>query len=316
VTTAVLAAPPGFWSRWWTYFRERFPLEQHGGLVAVFALSTLCHSALLRGEPQLPRLWPAIVAVLSALLFYLLLRVLDEFKDLEDDRRWRPYRAVPRGLVSLRGLAMLGVVAALGQLALALSLTPALVPWLVGVWVYAGLMGVEFFVRPWLRAHPTMYLVSHAVITPLVALYVSAIDWLPGDVPDGLGWLLATSYLASAVVEIGRKLRAPADEEPGVQTYTALWGRRGGVGVWLALLLTMSLLALGGAARVDASGFVVVVALPLLVVTTVAARGFLREPLPGTGRRFVQHSTLWVIGLYVALGPAPLLVGRWTSSAP
>ena len=33
------------------------------------------------------------------------LRLADEFKDFEEDSRYRPYRPVPRGLVSLRDLA-------------------------------------------------------------------------------------------------------------------------------------------------------------------------------------------------------------------
>ena len=61
-----------------------------------------------------------------ALLFFLQLRIADEFKDFEDDARYRPYRPVPRGLVTLRELAWVGVGAAAIQLALALWLEPSL----------------------------------------------------------------------------------------------------------------------------------------------------------------------------------------------
>lgn len=314
---AVLTASPSFRSRWWTYLHERFPLEQHGVVVAVYAVSTLCHSTLLRGDVRVPGPWPLVVAFLTALLLFLQLRVLDEFKDFEDDCRWRPYRPVPRGLVTLRALAVLAVLGALVQLALALTLIPALVVGLVAVWAYAGLMGVEFFSRAWLRAHPGLYMASHAVITPLITLYISAIDWLPRrDVPEGLGWLLAMSYVGSAVVEVGRKIRAPADEEPGVETYTVLWGLRGAVGVWLALLMTMALLALGAASRVDASVFVAVVAVPLLVAAALAGRRFLAGRAPGAGKAFMALSALWILGLYLAVGLAPLLVRVWTRGAP
>lgn len=310
---AVLTAGPGSRARWSTYFHERFPLEQHGIVIAAYAFSTLCHSTLLRGEVRVPGLWPVVVAFVTALLLFLQLRVLDEFKDLEDDRRWRPYRPVPRGLVTLEALAVLAALAALVQLALALTITPALAAVLVGVWAYAGLMTMEFFVRAWLRAHPSIYLVSHAIITPLLTLYVTAVDWLPGgEVPAGLGWLLTMSYLSSAVMEIGRKIRSPADEEPGVQTYSALWSRRGAVGVWLALLATMTLLALGAASQVNAAVFVVVVAAPLLVVSGVTGRRFLLRPAPGAGRVFTVLSALWIVGIYLALGAAPLLLRLWT----
>ena len=88
--------------RWWTYQKERFPIFKHGILVAAFSSSAIAFSALLGGGgPQ----WSAFfVAFLSSLIFFLQLRIADEFKDAEEDAKYRPYRAVPRGLVSLREL--------------------------------------------------------------------------------------------------------------------------------------------------------------------------------------------------------------------
>ena len=42
-----------------------------------------------------------------------------------------------------------------------------------------------------------------------------------GPAPPALGWFLAVTFLNGLVVEVGRKMRAPSDEEPGVETYTA-----------------------------------------------------------------------------------------------
>ena len=54
---------------------------------------------------------------------------------------------MPRGLVTLRELAWVGVGAAAMQLALALWLEPSLA-WLLGLaWVYLALMTREFFAR-------------------------------------------------------------------------------------------------------------------------------------------------------------------------
>ncbi len=39
-----------------------------------------------------------------------------------------------------------------------------------------------------------------------------------------------------ADVEVGRKLRSPADEETGVETYSALWGRFRAIAAWLAAM--------------------------------------------------------------------------------
>src|SRR5712691_10597834 len=112
-------------NRWWTYQRERSPIFVHSPLIATFSVSAMSYSALLRGEPKL-RLASVLVAFGTAWLFFLQLRIADEFKDCADDARYRPYRPVPRGLVSLRELGVLGVGAALLQAALALWLQPAL----------------------------------------------------------------------------------------------------------------------------------------------------------------------------------------------
>ena len=41
------------------------------------------------------------MAVVTSFLSFLQLRIADEFKDFDEDSRYRPYRPVPRGLVTL-----------------------------------------------------------------------------------------------------------------------------------------------------------------------------------------------------------------------
>jgi 4-hydroxybenzoate polyprenyltransferase len=160
--------PPAGLRRWWVYQRERFPVLTHGLLIAAFSFSALSFSSLLRGRDRLPPPGAALVAFLTAFLFFLQLRIADEFKDFEEDSRFRPYRPVPRGLVSLRELGVLGALAALVQLGLALWLDPSLVLLLAVAWAYLVLMSKEFFVAQWLKARPVAYMVSHMVIIPTV----------------------------------------------------------------------------------------------------------------------------------------------------
>src|SRR6185295_10255425 len=123
-------------NRWIVYQRERFPLAAHAPLVAAFSASAVCFSSLVRGQIAAPKLSTLAVAFVTSLLFFLQLRIADEFKDFEDDSRHRPYRPVPRGLVTLRELAWIGGGAAGVQLLLALALDPTIV-WLLAIaWVY------------------------------------------------------------------------------------------------------------------------------------------------------------------------------------
>jgi len=88
-------------NKWWVYQKERFPFIAHGPLILAFSASAVCFSSLLReGTPSIQSL---LAAFSSSFLFFLQLRIADEFKDFEEDSRYRPYRPVPRGLVTLRG---------------------------------------------------------------------------------------------------------------------------------------------------------------------------------------------------------------------
>ena len=305
---------PAGWSRWVVYQRERFPLAGHGPLVAAFSASAVCFSSLVRGDVSWPRADALAVAFLTSLLFFLQLRIADEFKDFEEDARYRPYRAVPRGLVTLRELALVGVAAAIVQLGLALWLEPSIAVLLVLAWIYLALMTREFFGARWLKAHPLVYMASHMLILPLVDLYATACDWwLTGArrPPDGLYWFLVVSYLNGIVIEIGRKTRAPADEETGVDTYSALWGTGGAVRAWLAAVGATALAAWQAASRIDFAVPMLALLAVLVSLCGIAAVRLLRDPAPGRGKTIEVAAGLWTVMMYVGLGILPLAWRIW-----
>jgi 4-hydroxybenzoate polyprenyltransferase len=299
---------PSALGKWWVYQRERFPLFGHGLPIAAFSFSAVCFSRLLRGGEDWPRWEAAVVAFLTAFLFFLQLRIADEFKDFEEDSRYRPYRPVPRGLVTLRELAWVGIAAAVVQLALALWLVPSLALLLAGVWLYLVLMSKEFFAAVWLKRRAVIYMLSHMVIVPLIDFYATACDWWPaqGHPPAGLFWFVVVSYFNGLVIEIGRKIRAPADEEEGVPTYSVAWGRRTAVCVWLAVMAATAGCAVCAMAVIDFAIPVAVWLGSLLAVAMVVAVWFLRSPVARSGKHIEFASGLWTIGLYLSIGVIPL----------
>ena len=298
-------------SRWWIYQRERFPLVAHGILIAAFAISAVGYSSLLRSDAP-PTTLSMLVAFASSFLFFLQLRILDEVKDYEEDAQYRSYRPVPRGLVTLRELGRIGVVAAGVQAALAVSLDRRMVLLLLVTWAYLLLMAREFFVGHWLKTRPAVYLSTHMLIIPILTLYATACDWLVagGGVPDGLGAFLMASFFNAIVIEIGRKVRAPADEERGVTTYSAAWGVRWAVYGWVLALSVTATLALIAAARI---AFVLpvalIVALLLATAATIAWR-FLRWQEASDARRIEHMSAAWALLMYLSLGVAPLMMSQ------
>jgi len=292
--------------RFWTYQQERFPILAHGPLILAFSLCAVCFSSLLRGAERFPA-WPVIaVAFLSSFFSFLHLRLADEFKDFEEDSRYRAYRAVPRGVVTLRELGFLWVLTGILQLALALSLSIWLVPLLLLIWVYVGLMSHEFFCRSWLKTHPFTYMWTHMFIMPLIDFYATACDWMiaSGRPPSGLYWFVLVSFLNGFIIEIGRKIRAPADEEIGVETYSVLWGRSGAVNAWL---FAMALTGVSALIAVNKIGFLVPVAIvlgSLFTGSVFIALRFLRTPR--NGKAFEILSGIWTLSLYLFLGVIPL----------
>ena len=299
----------GVFARWWIYQRERFPIFSHGALIAAFSFCMVSYSSLARGFVRVPDGKALFVAFATAFIFFFQMRVADEFKDFADDALYRPYRPVPRGLISLRELGMVALVGGVVQIALALWLSPMLLPFLVPVWAYLGLMTREFFVGKWLKAHPITYMWTHMLILPLIDLYGTACNWRVAGAaaPSALLFLLCVSFCNGFALEIGRKIRAPHDEETGVETYSFLWGRKRAVLAWSGALLAT---ASGVVLAAQGLGFALIEAIlfgTLLLIASTLAVIFLRRPLAGRGKWIEAFAGTWTLLVYLSLGMLPLV---------
>ncbi|WP_017304396.1 UbiA family prenyltransferase [Spirulina subsalsa] len=294
--------------RWWIYQQERFPLFSNGILILVFSTSAVSYSALLR--EQFPTFESLTVAAVSTFLFFLLLRITDEFKDFDDDRIYRPYRPVPRGLVSLKELGLLGVFSLFAQLGLALYMSRSLAILLSVVWFYFVLMSQDFFLYKRLKAHPVAYLLTHNVIVPLIALYATACDWLlmNSAIPPAVIWFLMTTATNGLILEIGRKIRGPNDEEVGVDSYSALWGRDNAVLVWVTVICCSAVATFWTAKQIDFVRPMNLILLVLGVGASVVAYSFFNHPTRKSAKWINLMSGLWVLFTYLGLGVIPLLL--------
>jgi hypothetical protein len=296
--------------RLWIYQAERFPLAKTSILLLVFTAASLGVSAHLGGR-TLPA-WPAFaVAFLATLIVFFQLRACDEVKDAEDDRRFRPERPVPRGLVSLPLIVGLGIAGVPFAAAIAFALSPGLVLFLALVWLWLALMTAEFFAPDWLKARPFLYLVSHMAIMPLIDLFVTACEWWPraGTAPPGLWLFLGLSFVNGCVLEIGRKLYGVESERAGVETYSALLGPRRAVLIWVGCVaLAYGLLLLVGGA---VGGFWPVAAAGTLglVVAGLCALRYARRPDAAAQKTMDAVAGVWVLVCYAAAGFAPLIAG-------
>lgn len=311
------AAPP-FAARLWRYQAERFPLAGYAPLITAFTFASVSYSRAARRFAGLPDAegfvaWPLFAAgVFTSLGCFFLLRVLDEHKDADTDRRWRPELPVPRGLVSLAELRLVAFALGGAMLAVNALAAPVLLLPLALFAAWAALMTKEFFVREWLRAHLGAYLVTHMLVMPMIDAYTTGLDWLVAGrhAPAGLPWFLAATFANGVLVEIGRKLRAPADEREGVDTYTHAWGARVAPLAWLAVLLAAAAIVTVAARSTGAAPLTAAVAFPAAVLLAIPAARFVAT---GDGRAAKQvevTSGAWGLVSYLLLGFGPALV-RW-----
>lgn len=301
-------------ARLWQYLGERFPPLRNGLLIAAFAAAAVGIGALATPAPTMtPATLGAVFAALFAL--FLQLRIADEHKDYATDLAHRPERAVPRGLVTLRELDGLGLVAG----ALALGVTLAQLPRhtlavLLAVWLWMALMRREFFVADWLAARPIPYLVSHMLIMPLLAVYgvAAALPTLAVRHGPAIAAFLGLAFAQGVVLEVARKCWAPEAERDGVDTYSSHWGPTAAGATVAAAMLASA-----------ACGSLIVwwldlppACLAAIVATALAGMGgalhYALAPGPGTADRLEIAGGLLVLINYLAVAPLPLAVSSWS----
>ena len=295
--------------RFWQFLHERFPPLQYTVTIALFSFSAIAYSRLSSGKSGFISLYDYAIGSFIVLTTFLLMRLYDEIKDYDDDVKYRKYLPLPRGLVRMSELRRIITAIIAVQITTLLAFQPAMVGLYAIVMSYLWLMNREFFARQWLRRHPIVYLLSHMWIIPLIDLYSSGLDWqLEGTGwHNGLLWFLAVSYLNGIVLEVGRKIRAPADEEPGVLSYTRRFGTRGGVYFWLIALATTALVAIGAAHYAGYSPFVMLLLSLLSMALSLPAWSFLRHPSAQWSKRIEYASALWTLLMYGILGAAPMI---------
>ncbi|MEL6132049.1 MAG: UbiA family prenyltransferase [Bacteroidota bacterium] len=303
------APKPSFLARFWTYLAERFPLQMNGVVIAVFTFSAISYSRICRGEEGFVAWDDYLLGFFVTLTIFFMVRIFDEFKDQKEDALYRQYLPVPRGLISLKELFWVGVVTVIAQFAVILLFHPTLLWLYLLAMGYLLLMRVEFFVPDWLKQRQILYIASHMVIIPLVDVYATGVDWkLEAALPStGLFFFFAVSYLNGVVLEFGRKMRAPEQEEEGVVSYTGLYGAKGGVIIWLILLWLTLGCSLFAAAYAGYGWWGYSCLISFCLFATLPGVRFWQHATPARAKYVEYAAGAWTVAMYLTLGGVPML---------
>lgn len=209
-------------SPWIRYVEERIPLPTLGFLILGMVLSA---SQIALGQ----YLWIAsIPPFLHVLAFFVLLRTMDDYKDIDKDLVVHPDRPFARGAFQRteiqaminRATVILFVMAGIT----ALTGNPTAGLCYATVVGYLWLMYKEFFVGAWLEQRPLLYAATHQVIILALAAYLIAAfnpERLYDNITWGYGLVLLSGFFA---YEVGRKSDPKA--HPVQRTYVQVYGQK------------------------------------------------------------------------------------------
>lgn len=216
-----------FLNKWYLYQKERFPIIIYGLYVfcIVFAVFCFCNfygnNLSIINATSYKIEWIKIVPMfIVAFLQFLMVRIVDEFKDYKEDCMYRPYRPVPRGLIKLSELRTLFMICIIMQVVLTITVNTKGIIFLFLLWAYFALMRKDFFLGKIIDKHILFGVLLDEVLMPILVLYLAS--YIKIDI--SLWKLLLMSYIISWIVEVARKLRCKEDEEKGVKTYTSVLG--------------------------------------------------------------------------------------------
>jgi 4-hydroxybenzoate polyprenyltransferase len=299
--------------RFWQYQKERYPFIAYFILIGTFSFSAISYSRISRLADEFIDLPSFFVCVFNTVGLFFLVRVFDEFKDHEDDVRYRKSLPVPRGLISLPELKIIGWICFGLMLGVDLAFAPGILPLLGLVLGYLALMGKEFFIAAWLKRYQFWYISSHMFIIPLVDVFASGFDWHLQNMepPSGLLYFFMVSYMNGVVLEIGRKIKSPETEEEGVVSYSKLLGARGAVLFWIALLFLTAWLAWLAMEKAGIGSMSYQVLTSVLAVCLIPALVYLFLPTHKNGKNIEYASALWTLGLYLSLGGLQMILSLW-----
>ena len=315
------------------YLNERFPLGKNSFFVFIFTLSGYIYTSLLYNSKIMYLFtngvkigifqYKIIALFIIVFMFFLQLRITDEFKDYEEDLKYRAYRPVQRGIISLKALGKIGIATVIIQIMLAHVIDPEIIYFMIFVWIYMFLMAKEFFIKKWLTKRILIYALSHVVIMVFITLViveatqyivpknifdVFILQWYKHNIDFALIPLFALNYLNGIVLEIGRKTRRADEEEHGVQTYSKLWGKKKAA-VILSLLFAVEyfLVILGLSYTYEKyflfSGLVLLI---ILIISIYFMIKFLKKDL--SGKIVESVSGLWIVFSSMGMGLLPYFV--------
>ncbi len=221
---------PRYLRRMWMYLSEMFPVPLRVATAVLYVLGIASMVRLVLGLQTSLVTAYTLLGVWTLFLHLLILRLMDELKDIDVDRELFPHRPVPSGRVGIgdikSGLALATVAFIVPNLGV-----PAVMWMALALLAYSFLMFRFFFIPDLLRENLLLNLATHNPVVAVGLIYLMALVGVEhGLTLADVDWRLVLLLIAffwppTFAWEIARKIRSEEEEDDYV-TYSQIFGRR------------------------------------------------------------------------------------------
>lgn len=207
------------------YFKEMYPIIPRLFLGALVFLEIHFVILLNHGVSEFRFGVQEVVCAFTVFSFLCWLRIADDFKDYELDRRLFADRPLPSGRVKKKDLLIFVSILIAFTLAINLIFMNNFL-FCLFLYTYGSLMAVWFFQKHKIQTSLPKALVTHNPVQMIMNIYIISFTVIKYGLPvfDLYNVLAAfTLYFPALIWEVSRKIRAPKDETEYV-TYSKLFG--------------------------------------------------------------------------------------------
>lgn len=218
------------------YFKEMYPIVPRLFLALVIFLEIYFIILLNQGITAFHLSLQEIIGSFTVFAFLMWLRIADDLKDYETDRRLFKERALPSGRVYKKDLITICLLVQLIFFILNLLFMNNLLFFFL-LYGYGFLMSQWFFQKNKIQPSLPLALVTHNPVQLFINLYIVSFTCIKYQLSFfDLTTILTlwTLYFPALIWEVARKIRAPQDENDYV-TYSKLFGYKKAVNFILLL---------------------------------------------------------------------------------
>ena len=207
------------------YFKERYPIIPRLILGLIVFLEIHFIVLLNNGVTKFNIGIQEFVGAYTVFAFLLWLRIADDLKDYETDKKLFKDRPLPSGRTTKKDVMIIGVIVELIAVILNVVFMNNILFFVI-LYVYGYLMSKWFFQKSKIQPSLPLALITHNPVQMFVNLYIISFTCIKYNIQAfslTTAMALLTLYFPALIWEVSRKIKAPKDEND-YTTYSKIFG--------------------------------------------------------------------------------------------